>query len=261
LLVLGPEASPLCLSRLSLLRIRDFMLPTISAALAHLRLLPSLLERADPPLASHIPPHPFYALSTTLTLFAHDVESYPSIARLFDFLLAAPAPAATYFFAAIIRYRRDELLAFDSDDVDMLHFTLSKLPPILDFEALIEDTMHLLHTYPPSTLGRPWRNVSSHSVLRTVPDATSLQVQSLDLGEAWLAKQSAEALRQERRAKMLVTARRLAWKWRRHVVLGTAISAALLAIWWGNRDAMGRWFGQGNIWITVRKSLGIGARM
>lgn len=90
------------LARLSLLRIRDFMLPTLDAALAQLTLLPAILRAADPALAGHLTGmQPFYALAGTLTMYAHEIQSYGDIARLFDYLLAQEAVLSIYLFAAV----------------------------------------------------------------------------------------------------------------------------------------------------------------
>jgi TBC1 domain family member 20 len=102
LLVLGLEPAVSAVERLSLLRIRDFMLPALGPATLHLRLLPAILYAADPELCNHLrPTQPFYALSATLTLYAHDIQEYGDIARLFDFLLASEAVASVYLYAAV----------------------------------------------------------------------------------------------------------------------------------------------------------------
>lgn len=102
LLVLGVNAAIPAVARLSLLRIRDFMLPTMSGTEPHLHLLPTILTAADPVLASHLShTQPFFALPATLTLYAHEIEEYGSIARLFDFLLASEAVIPVYLFAAV----------------------------------------------------------------------------------------------------------------------------------------------------------------
>ena len=44
---------------------------------------------------------PFFALPATLTLYAHEIESYGEIARLFDFLLASEAVIPVYLFAVV----------------------------------------------------------------------------------------------------------------------------------------------------------------
>lgn len=102
LLVLGATAAIPAVARMSLLRIRDFMLPTMSGTEPHLRLLPAILQATDPMLAVHLSQcQPFFALPATLTLYAHEIEEYGSIARLFDFLLASEAAVSVYLFAVV----------------------------------------------------------------------------------------------------------------------------------------------------------------
>lgn len=103
LLVLGAEATPPAVARLSLLRIRDFMLPTMTGAISHLQLLPAILKAADAELFDHLSQTaPFYfALSATLTLYAHDIQEYGDIARLFDYLLTTEAVTSIYLFATV----------------------------------------------------------------------------------------------------------------------------------------------------------------
>jgi TBC1 domain family member 20 len=89
-------------ARLSLLRIRDFMLPSMSGTESHLHLLPAILYAVDPVLYRHLSQtQPFFALAATLTLYAHDIEEYGDIARLFDFLLASEAAVSLYLFAVV----------------------------------------------------------------------------------------------------------------------------------------------------------------
>ena len=102
LLVLGANAACPAVARLSLLRIRDFMLPTMSGTEPHLRLLPAILHAADSGLAAHLSTtQPFFALPATLTLYAHEIEEYADISRLFDFLLASEAALPVYLFAVV----------------------------------------------------------------------------------------------------------------------------------------------------------------
>ena len=69
LLVLAPECRARVLARLSVLRIRDFMLPSFGPTTAQLRLLPDILHAADPKLRRHLAcVEPFYALDGTLTI-------------------------------------------------------------------------------------------------------------------------------------------------------------------------------------------------
>lgn len=102
LLVLGVEVAIPATARLSLLRIRDFMLPTMSGTLSHLALVPAILRAADPSLAGIVYQMPqSLGLSATMTLYSHEIEEYGSIARVFDFLLASEAVIPVYLFAAV----------------------------------------------------------------------------------------------------------------------------------------------------------------
>ena len=78
------------------------MLPSLSPALSHLRLLPPILSAVDPELCSHLSQtQPFFALAATLTLYAHNIQEYGDIARLFDVLLAREAVFSVYLFAVV----------------------------------------------------------------------------------------------------------------------------------------------------------------
>lgn len=221
LLVLGEHAAPSAVARISLLRIRDYMLPTMSPAMKHLHLLPAILEAADPPLAGRLSQtRPFFALAATLTLYAHDIQEYSDIARLFDFILAHEPVMAIYTFVAIIISRRSELLDIPLDEPEMLHFTLSKLPQPLNLEALILSALNLFEKYPPQKLPRlTWWKIPSTSVLKTSRSLASKQ--SLQDGEALFHTQAQQLQREELQQKVLA----LVWKYRRPVV---PIIAALL---------------------------------
>lgn len=105
LLVLGPEAAGPAATRLSLLRLRDFMLKSVSGAYSHLHLIPAILHCADPALyqhlSSHFNPLPRFAFQATLTLYAHDIHGYRDIVRLFDYLLANGAVMSLYLFVTV----------------------------------------------------------------------------------------------------------------------------------------------------------------
>ncbi|KAH8158267.1 hypothetical protein CIB48_g9987 [Xylaria polymorpha] len=148
LLALPAGQRSVAMSRLSVLRIRDFMLPTLSPAIAQLRLIPDLLQAVDAALWQHLSRNePFFALADTLTMFAHNVQQYSDIARLFDALIAREQVFGLYVFTQIVLRRRAELLAHD--EPDMLHFTLSKLPPDLDLDAVIAEAARLFEEHPP----------------------------------------------------------------------------------------------------------------
>lgn len=244
LLVLGVDQTVEAVAHLSLLRIRDFMLPSISASLAHLRLLPSILYSADQKLCKHLSQtEPFFALAATLTLYAHEIQEYGDIARLFDFLLAHGAVVSVYFFAVIVLSRREELFEIPADEPEMLHSILSKLPKPLDLEVLIQRTMTLIIEHPPEHLPyRAWANISPYSVLKTT--VGPIHSQTLQHGEELFAKQVMQLRRQELRQQALT----LMWKYRRPA------SSAGLAIIIGTASFWLRRFGlEGTPIFVVRK--------
>ncbi|KAI1113799.1 rab-GTPase-TBC domain-containing protein [Nemania sp. NC0429] len=204
LLVLPAPLRALAVARLSVLRIRDFMLPTLAPAVSQLRLIPDILSAADPALCAHLSRNePYFALADTLTMFAHNVRRYGDIARLFDALLAREQVLGVYVFARIVVRRRDELLAHD--EPDMLHFALSKLPADLDLDAVVSEAARLLETHPPESL-RSWRRISAASALKTTRDARALARQSLRDGRVLFDRQVAEMRRAERSQKVMQAA-------------------------------------------------------
>ncbi|KAI0100844.1 rab-GTPase-TBC domain-containing protein [Nemania sp. FL0031] len=204
LLALPPPLQPLAISRLSVLRIRDFMLPTLSPAIAQLHLIPNILSAVDAPLSAHLSRNePYFALADTLTMFAHNIQRFSSITRLFDALLAREQVFALYVFARIVLRRRAELLAHD--EPDMLHFALSKLPPDLDLDAVIAEAAVLFEAHPPESLPA-WRRISPASVLKTTRDVGVLSRQSLRDGKALFERQVSELRRAERNQKIMQVA-------------------------------------------------------
>ncbi|KAI1775333.1 rab-GTPase-TBC domain-containing protein [Hypoxylon cercidicola] len=218
LLVLPPSARAAAMARLSTLRIRDFMLPTLAPAVAQLRLIPDLLGAVDPALGAHLSRiEPYFALADTLTMFAHNVQRYGDIARLFDALLAREQAFGVYVFARIVLRRRAELLALD--EPDLLHFAVSKIPRDLDLDAVVAEAAALFRRHPPETL-RGWRRVSEASTLKTARDVRACAAQSLDDGRALFATQLREMRWAERREKLL----KAVWVNRR-IILAVAVAA------------------------------------
>ncbi|KAL4937184.1 hypothetical protein BDV06DRAFT_203419 [Aspergillus oleicola] len=203
LLVLGEAQSAPAVARLSLLRIRDYMLPSLSPAVKHLQIIPAIIQKADEALYRRLSGiRPFFALSATLTLYAHNIQEYSDIARLFDFLLAWEPVVSIYLFVAIVLSRRKELLEIPEDEPEMLHFTLSKLPQSLDLEGLISQAVQLYHQHPPESLpSGVWRKISSCSVLKTSRDVFSRQ--STNTAVELFDKQTKHLRSEERREQFV----------------------------------------------------------
>ncbi|KAH0005878.1 hypothetical protein KCU78_g12628, partial [Aureobasidium melanogenum] len=236
LLVLGADQAAPLLARLSLLRIRDYMLPTFSASESHVQLLPAIVYATDPKLCQHLARlQPYFAIAATLTLYAHDIEEYGGISRLFDFLLAHEAVISVYMYATIIMTRKNELLEYEADDEDMMYAILSKLPKPLDIEALITRTTMLFAQHPPETLPfDAWRKVSNYSVLKTTRDLNALSKQTLEQGEHLHANHAAQIKRQETLQKMTAHSRLLAYRYRKPAGAFTvAIVIGVLSLWLG----------------------------
>lgn len=236
MLVLGREAAFPVVESISLLRIRDYMLPSLTPALRHLQLLPAILQSADKELAGHLVlPNPHYALPAALTLYAHQIEKYSDIARLFDFLLAHEPVISLYLFAAIIISRRESLLEIPAEDHDILFVTLQRLPQELDLEPLITDTMRLYQQHPPELLpNRAWHRLSSSCVLKT---SRSIEdPESLENAEKHLLRQIEEVRWEQRRRKAL----RTVFRYRRPLA-STALTIAIGAIsFWLRRSGNDR---------------------
>lgn len=252
LLVLGAQQAGKAVAHLSFLRVRDFMLPSMSPSLAHLHLLPFILYSIDPSLCKHLSQtEPFFALAATLTLYAHEIQEYGDIARLFDFLLAHGAVVSVYFFAVIVLSRREELFEIPADEPEMLHSVLSKLPKPLDLESLIQKTMTLVIEHPPESLPfRAWARISSYSVLKTT--VGPIHKQTLRDGEEFFAKHVMQLRRQELRQQ----ARTLMWKYRRPAgSVGLAIVIGVASFWLRRYELEG-WLTHGlrKIWDLIRLS-------
>jgi hypothetical protein len=256
LLALGPTNAPHVLARLSLLRIRDFMLPTLTPTLSYLSILPVLLRQADPPLARLLPPHGTYALAATLTLFSHVVTDYANIVRLFDFLLASHAAAPIYLFAAVLKSRREELLELDPEDVDMLQYNLSKLPAPKSFDSLVGEAHLLLTSFPPESLYPNWKRISSASVLKTATSVEIVSQQDEEMAKAWWTQLTAETKKQDDWNRRMMRARIFIRRNKRPLMYGSsavlvAVIATLAARTGGDKTAMLR-----SLWFGVWRGLG-----
>ncbi|KAK3318349.1 rab-GTPase-TBC domain-containing protein [Apodospora peruviana] len=227
LLVLPPVLRAPAVARLSALRIRDFMLPSLTPAISQLRLIPDILRAADPALYRHLSStEPFFALSGTLTMYAHDITTLGEISRLFDVLLAREPVFSVYMFAAIVRSRRDELFDTPRDEPEMLHSILSKLPRPLDLESLIAAAMALIDAHPPEKL-QSWRSISKASVLKTARDADRCTAQSMADGERFFRRQLRELAWLERQDKILAEL----WRYRRPAgAVGIAVLVGVVAV-------------------------------
>ncbi|OAL64530.1 hypothetical protein A7C99_3964 [Trichophyton rubrum] len=233
LLVLDRKHAYQALEHISLFRIRDYMLPSLSPALTHLQLLPAIITSVDQKLGQHLSgTKPFFALAATLTLYAHDIEEYTHIARLYDFILAHEPVVSIYLFATIILSRKDELYDIPQDEPEMFHGVLSKLPRPLDLETLISNTVRIYQDHPPEKLPcGAWKSIPSYSVLKTLRNP-GLQSTS-DQARGYFHQQ----IRGLQRAKMRKDAVLLIRKHSFSIKLvGATVAVGILSYWMMKRD-------------------------
>jgi hypothetical protein len=160
-------------------------------------------------------------------MYAHDIQSYGEIARVFDVLLARETVFSVYMFAQIVLQRADELFDIPADEPDVLHSILSKLPKPLDLEILITNTAKLMEQYPPEKV-KTWASISSHSVLKTARWPDQITNQSLEDGEHYFQEQVKELHRAEQRQKLMAAM----WKYRKPAQgVGIALAIGILAFW------------------------------
>lgn len=202
------------------------MLPTLAPALAQLRLIPGIIRTVSPKLYQHLSDtQPFFALSGTLTMYAHDIQEYGDIARLFDVFLARESIFSVYMFAQIVLNRSEELFDTPADEPEMLHSILSKLPKPLNIERLISDTTNLLEQHPPESLPL-WSTISQSSVLRTARSPEQVAKQSLQDGQIYFEKQVKELQWAERREKVM----KQLWKNKNPaIIIGVGVLVGLLS--------------------------------
>jgi hypothetical protein len=240
LLVLGVQDAPAAVARLSLLRIRDFMLSTLDPAISQLELLRPIFRAADPELYNHLPKsQPSFALAGTITMFAHNIQDYRDITRLFDFFLAHDAVMPIYLFAAVVLSRREELLEIDQEDEDILYVMLGKLPEPFDVEFHIARTLELYERLPPASLASwEWWRLSSSSVLKASATVDDLHRLTLEDGEKLFIQHEKDVRRQQalrRASQNILYVRRRLWFYRSYGYVGLAVIVGAYAFWLGRK--------------------------
>ncbi|KAK9459285.1 rab-GTPase-TBC domain-containing protein [Lipomyces oligophaga] len=180
-LVLGPQLAFPVLRHITLNQLRDFMMPDLDPSLAHLRLIPPLLQQLDKALSHQLRfTGPQYALASIITMYAHSIESYEDITLLYDFFFAVEDMSLQiYLFVVILISRREELLAFDPEDHEILEVKISQFPKIMSIKLsdALPRALALREQHPPETLLPEWNAISRYSVLKSVRpvySATSL---------------------------------------------------------------------------------------
>jgi len=135
MLELGPSAAVPLLKALLQSRLAGFAAPTMDCSVSVLNVMWRLFEAVDPALHARCVAcsvQPVFALSWVLTWFSHDLQSFGSVARLFDLLLGGHPLMVAYVAVAILHTYRAEIMTASQSEDASLYTMLQKLPQRLD---------------------------------------------------------------------------------------------------------------------------------
>ncbi|KAJ2814399.1 GTPase-activating protein gyp8, partial [Coemansia sp. 'formosensis'] len=156
--VFGSERPAIEASKMvALFFVRDAMASNLDHVLQQLQLLYVMLKVISPEiheLLVELEVPPFFAISWVLTWFAHDLEDFQSICRIFDFLIVSPPMQVVYMAAAMLKRNERDILAYERDFA-AVHTGLSKLPFNVKekgWRDIIDDSYHLQADYPATKL-------------------------------------------------------------------------------------------------------------
>lgn len=194
-------------------------------------------------------------------MFAHLINEYADISRLFDFFLARDTAMPIYFFAAVVLSRREELLEIEKEDVDIFHAVLGKLPQPFDLEFHIARAAELHERLSPQLLRSwPWWKLSSSSVLKSTRTPFDMSGLTLHDGELLFKQQEIKMKRQQALKSAAKSAKRIRlqlWYYRRSGALGLAIAVGVYAIWLGRTSGGGiRWANFGPLGNVIKRTVG-----
>lgn len=193
------------LEKLSLNHLRDYMISDISLSLAHLKLIPALLEIVDHEFFKLVKQlnnnyimtnmnyydYSFYqGLSCILTMFSHDLDDLHQVLVVWDFILSYNSLLVSiYIYVAAIMFKKDEIykqlgikdttINFLSIDKDLLHNVLSSSSLFSklsdgDIVQILNDAKGYYENYPITKLSNSsytydvwFDEFNVHSVLKT----------------------------------------------------------------------------------------------
>ncbi|DBA02720.1 TPA: hypothetical protein N0F65_010545 [Lagenidium giganteum] len=154
LLVTGDQAAYPLVLQVSETYMREGMRSNFDTVLNAIRMLFPLIQRADEELYDHIQEsgvEPFFALPWMITWFAHHLQRFDAVARLYDAFLCSHPLFSLYVSAAVVLDARQRVLSCECD-FGTMHNTLSKLPYVMDVERVLEIAIGLFEDTPPGTL-------------------------------------------------------------------------------------------------------------
>ncbi|KAJ2663944.1 GTPase-activating protein gyp8 [Coemansia sp. RSA 1199] len=155
---------------MALFFVRDAMSSSLDHVMQQLQLLYVLLKAIAPKVHTvleELQVPPFFAISWVLTWFAHDVDEFASICRIYDFLVVSPPMQIVYVAAALVKHSESEILAMERDFA-MVHTGLTKLPQqTREWDSVLEDSWYLQSEYPATKLQQMGCMLARRSAVNT----------------------------------------------------------------------------------------------
>uniref|UniRef100_K3WBN5 Rab-GAP TBC domain-containing protein n=1 Tax=Globisporangium ultimum (strain ATCC 200006 / CBS 805.95 / DAOM BR144) TaxID=431595 RepID=K3WBN5_GLOUD len=154
LLALGDQRAFCALERVSSSYHREAMGTGFETVMQVTRLLFPLVDAEDSALFAYMCQsgvEPFFALPWMITWFAHQLQRFEDVTRLYDVFLVSHPLFCLYVSAALILEARVRILKCDCD-FGTMHSLLSKLPQTMDVEKVIARATMLIHTISPAQL-------------------------------------------------------------------------------------------------------------
>lgn len=85
--------------------------------------------------------------------YAHSLDTYEHVVRLYDLFLASHYLMPVYFGASLVLYRGSEIMDNCEPEMPQIHALLTRIKPkLFPLEALITDALDLFQQYPPTML-------------------------------------------------------------------------------------------------------------
>lgn len=154
LLVVGEDVAFALVDKLSLNHLRDFMDANMERTKHMLNYLYPLVGRVNSKLRDFMERSEvgtIFSLSWLITWYGHVLNDLRDIVRCYDFFIACHPLMPIYLAAAIVLYRKEEILSSECD-MCMVHSLLSKIPDDLPYERLIIEAGQLYLQFSPDDL-------------------------------------------------------------------------------------------------------------
>lgn len=192
------------LESLSLYHLRDFMNPHMGLSINHLKLVPLILEKADPTMFQLIRQtsssytatygafydYKFYpALLAIITMFSHDMVSFNHVMLIWDFIFSyGSISVSAYIYVSFIVHFRPKVLQelgvtdleeLETADADLIHKILSPnslfanasdsdVASILNSSAILIENWPLEKLFADNEMSRLWfKEFNTNSVVET----------------------------------------------------------------------------------------------